>query len=234
MKRLSLLVFCFYLLVSSVSAQEVTIFGEGVMPTGRYAKSMLITSSEGYYPLTAITDVDNALGGAGWGWGTGVELAYASGRENLDLLFEVGFRMNWTNKMMQDYFADYARDNHSEGITRAPLYLNIPLMFGPRYSFPITDGFSFYVAGELGLNIRIITEASYTANLFVDYRTAGTLAFRGSAGFLLFDHIRLEANWSWMGDDLVKATLYDGKTHDMGGYGYLETMQLGLRLGYTF
>ena len=204
------------------------------MPTGRYALSQMVNTQDGYYPVTAITDSDNALGGAGWGWGAGLQLAFGTGSRSFDWLFDAGFRMNWTNKMVRGYFNDYANYNHTVGITRAPIYYNIPLLFGPRFTFPVADGFEIFVAGLVGLDIRIISNATYSANTFVDYNSAGALAFRVAAGFLLFDHLRLEANWSWMGDNVVKATLYDGKYHEMGAYGRLETTQLGLRLGWTF
>ena len=232
---LSLLALGFCLLLSSQSqAQEFTVYGEGIIPTGRYGMSTIATSELGYRPVSAITDTNNALGGASYGWGAGIQMAFPLANRDFDILVDAGFRMNWVDDKLQAYYNDYASANHTEGITSAPHYYNIPLMIGPRFSIDPINNLGFYASVLAGFNIRIISDAIYSPSLFYDYYSAGTFALRAAAGILLFDHLRIEANWSWLGNDPVEASIYDGTYHERGVLGDLETMHLGLRLGWTF
>ena len=236
MKKVAyLLVISFCFLPAIASAQEFTLFGEGFLPTGRYAKSLNVQNATGdYYPMCAITDSENWLGGAGGGWGVGMQYAQNIGRKSIDMVIDLGFRMGWTNGDVRKYFNDYAIHNHSIGVTKAPMYYNIPILIGPRWTFEMGSALDLFFALEFGGNIRIISDAVYTDKLFADYYTAGTFGFRVAAGVLLFEHLRLEANWSWLGDDPVEATLYGNGTTLSGVYGNMETMQFGLRAGWTF
>ncbi len=232
---LTFLVFTFQLLPLTSQAQEFTLFGEGFIPTGRYAKSLMVQNSVGdYYPMCAVTDSENWLGGAGGGWGVGLQFAQNIGRKNLDMVVDLGFRMGWTNSDVRMYFDDYATHYRSIGVTKAPMYYNIPILIGPRWTFDLGNALDLFFALEFGGNIRIISDAVYTTSKFADYYTAGTFGFRVAAGVLLFEHLRLEANWSWLGDDPVEATLYENGSTLSGFYGNMETMQMGLRLGWTF
>ena len=243
MKKVAyLLVISFCFLPAIVSAQELTLYGEGFIPTGRYAKSLIVQNSSGeYYPMCAITDSENWLGGAGGGWGVGLEYAQNIGRKNIDMVVDFGFRMGWTNSDVRQYFEDYAKNNRAIGIAKAPMYYNFPLLLGPRWTFDLSKSLDMFFALEFGGNLRLISDAVYTEKQFADYYTAATFGFRVAAGVLLFDHLRLEANWSWLGDDPVEATIYgyydpsDGHTKTLSGlYGNMETMQFSLRAGWTF
>lgn len=216
------------------SAQEFTLYGEGFIPTGRFAKSALVLDFGSYYPVCAITEGNNALGGGGCGWGAGFQVARTMGIRSMDWLVDCGFRMGWLNEDLDEYFDDYEDNYGYEGITQAPKYYNIPLMIGPRATFALGDNLSIFASMQLGANIRIISDAVYTPTLFVDYDAACTLAFRVAAGLLFFDHLRLEANWSWLGDDIVGATMYTSEGPQSGIFGNLETMHAALRLGWTF
>ena len=233
MKRLSLIAL-FLIFGLAASAQEFTLYGEGIMPTGRYSQGILLRQGGTYHPICAITDSTSNIGAATYGWGAGFQFAFPLTQEGFDLVLDAGFRMNWLNGKVQDYFDYYAANHNTEGITNAPHYYNIPLMAGPRFTIEPFDNFKFYLNFLLGIDLRIISDAIYAPDYHVDYYSTGALALRGAAGFLLFDHLRLEANWSWMGDNMVKACTYDGRFYNKVNFGHLETMQLGVRLGYTF
>lgn len=234
MKKLALIAL-FIGLGFAAAAQEFTVYGEGIMPTGRYGKSAIATDASGYRPISAITDTKNALGGASYGWGAGFQIAFPMSLSYCDLILDAGFRMNWVDEKIQTYFDDYARNNHTEGITSAPHYYNIPLMAGPRLNIEAVENLGLYAGLMAGLNIRTISDGVFSPDLFYDYSSAVTLALRASVGLLLFDQLRLEANWSWLGDNSVKAELYDGSAfHKRGVLGDLETMHFGIRLGWTF
>lgn len=223
-------------LAAFASAQEFTLYGEGFIPTGRFAKSTQALESDGsYYPVCAITEGNNYLGGGGSGWGAGFQIAYPMGRiRSMDWLIDCGFRMGWLNEHLEEYFDDYEDHFGREGITQAPIYYNIPLMIGPRGTFGLTDDIDIFGSLQIGANIRIISDAVYTHALFVDYDAVCTVAFRAAIGLLFFDHLRLEANWSWLGDDIVGATMFNNGTPQPGVFGNLETMHAALRLGWTF
>ena len=218
----------------AATAQEFTFYGEGVIPTGRYGKSMITNFDGGYRPVSAITDTANSLGGASYGWGAGFQFAFPMANNGIDLVFDAGFRMNWVDGKIQGYFDDYAAHNGTEGITSAPHYYNIPLMVGPRFTAKVAEGLNFYLGLMAGFDIRIISDAIYAPDLFYDYYSAGVLGLRASAGVLFYDHIRIEVNWSWLGNNAVEATLYDGIYHNRGALGNMETMQFGARVGWTF
>lgn len=232
---LAFLAFIFQLIPFTSNAQEFTLFGEGFIPTGRYAKSLNVQNNAGdYYPMCAITDSENWLGGAGGGWGVGMQYATNIGRKNIDMVIDLGFRMGGTNKEVRQYFDDYAIHYRSIGVAKAPVYYNIPILLGPRWSFDLGDALGMFFALEFGGNLRLISDAVYTNSKFVDYYAAATFGFRVAAGVVLFDHLRLEANWNWLGDDPVEATIYNNGNVDSGFYGNMETMQFGLRAGWTF
>lgn len=233
MKKITLIAL-FIGLGLAAAAQEFTVYGEGIMPTGRYGKSAIATQAGGYHPISAITDTNNALGGATYGWGAGFQMAFPMANKYCDLLVDAGFRMNWVDSKIQTYFNDYARNNHTEGLTSAPHYYNIPMMVGPRLNIDAMENLGFYLNLMVGLNIRIISDAIYDINYFYDYYSACTLGFRAAAGIVLFEHLRLEANWSWLGNDPVEASVYDGTFHARGILGNMETMHFGVRLGWTF
>lgn len=235
MKKLSFIAL-FIGLGMALSAQEFTVYGEGIIPTGRYGKSITAYApgSNDYLVRCAITDTNNSLGGASYGWGAGIQFATPMAGKGVDLLFDAGFRLNWLNKEVHQFFDDYAQANNTVGITDVPLYYNIPLLFGPRFTFEMTEGFALFANVMVGVDIRIISDAIYSESLFYDYYTAYPLSFRLAGGFLINDHLRIEANWSWLGEDFVEASLYDGKYHDHGVLGSLETMHLGIRLGWSF
>lgn len=233
MKKITLIAL-FVCLGLAAAAQEFTIYGEGIMPTGRYGKSTFAHQGSMYHPVSAITDTNNSLGGASYGWGAGFQIAYPMAAKGLDLLVDAGFRMNWVDDKIKTYFNDYAASNHTEGITEAPRYYNIPLMVGPRFSVTPIDNLGFYFNLMVGLDIRIITDAIYGPDYFYDYYSSCTFGLRAAAGLLLFEHLRLEANWSWLGNDPVEASVYDGTYHNRGVLGNMETMHFGVRLGWTF
>lgn len=235
MKKISSIIILLVGLTAFASAQEFTLYGEGFLPTGRFAKNTVVFEADGsYYPICAITEGNNFLGGGGAGWGVGFQVASSMGIKSMDWLLDCGYRMGWLNDDLNKYFDDYANTYGDPNITKAPKYHNIPLMIGPRATFKLADGLDIFASLQLGANIRIISDATYSTTTFADYESACTLAFRIAAGLLFFDHLRLEANWSWLGDDLVEATWFNGGAPQYGAYGNLETMHAALRLGWTF
>ena len=221
----------------AASAQTFTFYGEGTMPTGRYGKSVTdIRDATGEFNVhCAITDSSSNLGAAYNGWGAGFQIAYPMANKGIELVFDAGFRMTWLNSEIRHSFNYFAAKNGTEGITSAPHYYNIPLMVGPRFTVEPFAGFGLYANLLLGFDIRIISDAIYTPDYAVDYYSTGTLALRAAAGLLLFDHLRLEVNWSWMGDDTVEGVVYEnGVYRPKKAFGNLETMQLGGRIGWTF
>lgn len=238
MKKLLLLALTTCLLLP-LTAQELTVYGEGTMPTGNYGKSSFtpIAGTDIHRLQSAITDTGNALGGASFGWGIGVQYAipFATPGKGLELVMDAGFRLTWLNGDVRQYFDEYAERHNSQGVTDRPIYYNIPLMVGPRLTIQLDKDFALFANVMAGVDFRIISDAIYTADYSYDYHTAYPLSFRVAAGVLLFQHLRLEANWSWLGDEPVVATLYDnGVFHPSSTLGTLETTQLALRVGWTF
>lgn len=217
------------------SAQEFTLYGEFVRPQGRYFAGPMVKNGTTRYPRTAVTDTANDYGGATYGWGAGFQVAFPMATEGLDILVDASFRMNWPGKNIQTYFDDYAANNNTEGITRPPYFYNIPLLAGPRITVTPFEDLGLFASVTAGMNIRIITDAIFSNNLFYDYRTTCTLGLRLAAGMLISDHLRLEANWSWLGDEPVKVETYkDGYFQPEKIFGTLKTTQIAVRLGWTF
>ena len=216
-------------------SQELTLYGEGIIPTGSYGSSG-IAKLDGYYrPVSAIFDKGCSIGSASYGWGAGFQIAFPMATRAMDLVADAGFRMNWLDNTMRTYFNDYAAYNHSEGITKAPLYLNIPLMLGPRVNINLFDNFGLYAALTAGINIRVITNAIFTPDYYYNYRGTCTLALRASAGMLISQHLRIEAGWSWLGDKEVKAIILDDDNFSKRTVlGRLRTTQFSIRLGWSF
>ena len=232
-KTLILIATC--LLGFAAAAQDVTIYGDVFMPTGNYGKSYMNVTSTNYTPYTAITEQGYNLGGAGWGWGTGIQLSRMVNRSGFGWVADLGFRMGWLNADMRSYFNEYGISHNSVGITKAPKYFNIPLLVGPSFTFDATSWLDIYLALEIGFDVRIISDACYTASKWVDYDAEVPFAFRVAGGFVINDHIVVEANWSWFDEQPVFATAYGFDSYPVSGpYGFLETMQFALRFGYRF
>lgn len=217
------------------SAQEFTFYGEFVRPQGRYFAGPMTKKGTTRYPRTAVTDTANNYGGANYGWGAGFQVALPVATQGLDILVDAAFRMNWPGKSIKTYFDNYAATHNTKGISRPPYFYNIPLLVGPRITITPFEGLSLFASVTAGFNVRIITDAIFSYNLVYDYRTTCTPGVRLAAGILISDHLRLEANWNWLGNEPVLVEIYkNGHFCPEQVFGTLQTTQVAARIGWTF
>lgn len=137
-----------------------------------------------------------------------------------------------------------------------PIYINVPVLAGVSYSFPLSNGMKLFGEAGVGMNFSVITPLKYTARM--DYLYRGTnykltieekssysstfaLAFRVGVGFAFTEKLSVSADYYYLGKKDIFATLQAQST-ERGAQPNVQEMDLGtvtpmlltVRLGYTF
>lgn len=200
MKKLIVLALIFCISNAYLSGQSTGLFVAGFsFPQGDFA-------DDDYY--------DAIFDGAGYA-GTGIMLGlktYTPMRmEGLSAMFNLSILYNPMHKDFKDEF----EDDWDEDAT-FPKYLNLPVMAGLNYQYPVMDQFTLFGEAGLGLNVLWITNFSikdddyksvysFTPSLKIGYTIGGGVVIQEkytiSLNYLgLGSHkckFKWEEDWDW-------------------------------------
>lgn len=217
------------LLLAGLSVNAQTHFGirfGGVFPTGDFGEAK----------IKDIDDIskwvligESKEGGAGVGFSLGMywkfDIPSVSG---LGIVFSFDGIYNGLNGDLNDFFDDLEdlRWDDSDVIeyeTTTPKYLNVPIMLGVNYSYPLKDGLSVFGEAAVGLNVRLITnyEMNYIYDTYKDtdsgrdyysvaisnvyeYDVATSFAFRIGTGITIKDKYSIGVDYFGLGSARVK------------------------------
>lgn len=237
-------------------------------------------SKMAYDDNTGVTDCglfDNDInGGATTGFNIEAKVLFPTKTEHLGITIALDVHYNGLNSNANSYLSLFCNtlatiwgQGLSEGevllsstcnLDKRPYYLNIPLMVGLNYSYPMPNGMKLF--GELGagLNIRYISPWKLTGvqkyifangsedtwmqvNETFSYETSATFAFNIGTGLYFTDNLYLSVFYSFLGKGDVAAEIESTWSAE-----YVQPntnsqhMQLGsitpsilsFNLGYTF
>ena len=268
MKKMLLLVMC--ALSLNVFAQKIVKWSfsiGGAFPMGDFA-------SMSYDNNTLISDCvlfdeGKKCGGAAGGFNLGSEILVPLKKDNIDFTIAFDLHLNGLNNNVNSYLGNIAQDlaDYSAqqfynagasqvksecSINSRPVYVNMPLLAGARYTIPASSEISFYVEGGVGYNFISISPCKITlkndlvyngimynstTNMALSYSTNGSVAFRLGAGLNLGNCISFSAYYYYLGssDVSVQSSVEsDGNTQNQNYQGgTINPMMFVLKLGFT-
>ena len=211
-------------------------------------------------------------GGAGFGLSFGAEMMHPL-NERLDFSLSADVHCNGLNGKAKsytiggaNYLASYleqlaTRDGATSvtstcSVDANPMYINIPVLAGVSYSFPLSNGMKLFGGAGVGMNFSFITPLKYTArinywdrgsnyNLTIEekfsYSSTCELAFRVGVGFAFTEKISVSAEYYYLGKEDIFATIQAQSTErnsqpnvqelDLGS---ITPMIMSVKLGYIF
>lgn len=193
----------------------VGIHGGGTLPQGNYAESRM--SDNGWM----MTQGHQFFAGAGKGWAGGVDVSVAMPfHPSLEVALSAEWMMGGMNRDVREYYQyvySLRYSTCSKYEMKLPQYVNIPLLGGVRYAFPVTRGVDFYGEAMAGVSFRRISDwtlayasgdwTTSSGQYFEDYNNIDirsyvpkhAWAYRLGAGFILLKKFTLGASFSVMG-----------------------------------
>jgi hypothetical protein len=234
-----------------------------------------------YDKNTGVTDCglfdEDISGGATTGFNIGAKAMFPTKNEHLGFTIAMDVHYNGLNSNAKSFLSFLCNQlatiwgqGLSEGevllsstcnLDKRPYYLNIPLMVGLNYSYPLTKEMKLF--GELGagFNIRYISPWKLTgvqkyifANSSEDtwmqvketcsYETVATFAFYVGAGLYFTDNLYLSVYYSFLGKGDVAANIeatlsaeyvqpYNANSQYLQ-LGSVNPSILSFNIGYTF
>lgn len=204
------------LLTPRINAQiYVGLHGGVTLPQGFYADSRM---SDNEWMLT---EGHQFKAGAGKGWIGGIDISYAMPfLPDLEVTLSGEYMQSGVSRDIKDYYEIIYVQRYSQCQNyemNLPLYRNIPILVGVRYSYPLGGIFNLYGEAMAGINFRSLTDWTTTfansnwtlsdGQTFTDYNNidirrynrATTFAFRLGAGILIKKKVSLEANFNMLG-----------------------------------
>ena len=197
-----------------------------------------------YDENTGVTDCglfDNDInGGATTGFNVGAKVMFPTKAEHLGITIALDVHYNGLNSNANSYLSFLCNQLATKwgqslgtgevllssncNLDKRPYYLNIPLLVGLNYTYPMPNGMKLF--GELGagLNIRYISPWKLTGvqkYIFADgsedtwmqvketfsYETAATFAFHIGAGLYFTDNLYLSVYYNFLGKGDVAANI---------------------------
>lgn len=233
-----------------------------------------------YDANTGITDCGlfdkNNNGGATAGFNIGAKMLFPTKSERLSILMSFDIHYNGVNSNVNSFlslFCNQLATMWGEGLgtgevllsstcnlDKHPYYLNIPLMLGLNYNYPISNGMKFFGEFGAGLNVRYIStwelvgiQKYIFANGSEDtwmqvkesfsYETAKTLAFKIGVGMYFTENLHFSVFYSLLGKGDVATNIEETWSAEyVQPNTYNQYLQLGsvspsilsFNIGYTF
>ncbi|GEM_PF-1524851 len=207
--------------------------GGATLPTGFYAESRM---SENEWMLIG---GHQKKAGAGIGFSAGLEAAFAMPfHTNLEVVLSADYMQSGPSRDVRDYYLTYLTQRYGAAgnfTCTLPYFRNIPALLGIRYAYPTGKLIDLYAEALCGVNYRMISPFSHTADArnytstsgqyyqryynHTDYTYANTLtfAFRLGGGIIINDMFTLGASFSMLGggrlswdNNSAKEYLFDG------------------------
>lgn len=211
----------------------------GSFPMGSFGESNV---DKGKWALLGSSD----QGGAGLGFNVGLKMKFdIPSISGLGVIATADFIFNGLNSDVKD-FVEELEDEADEDIT-TPRYMNIPIMVGANYAYPLSSAVSVYGEAALGLNIRKITDfkesyeySSVEGETSLKYDVATSFAFQLGAGFLFNEKFSIGVNYYILGSAQVKGKMEDDydytKESDSEKFKFKDVSpsMLLVRLGFHF
>lgn len=195
-------------------------------------------------PERVVIETNGKHGGATIGFNIGMKAKIdIPSIEGLGIIATGDFFLNGiTNDIEDDMDKDYA--------VTLPKYINIPLMVGANYTYPIADNIGLFGEAAIGINFRKITDLTLEGEDDVEevdeisFDNATSLAFQVGAGFIFNEKFSVGIHYYSLGTSKVKGDVdysyidpYYGEEHSGSGSikgGKLSTSILALRIGFHF
>lgn len=204
-----------FCLCSGMTTFAQTHFGlriGGAMPMGDFAEAK-VTKANGLQKW-ALSSENGKYGGAAFGFNIGALLKFdIPSVEGLGIIASLDLIYNGINSDIEDYIVDIANDNNA--VTTQPKYLNIPIMVGANYTFPLTEVIGIYGEAALGINLRKITnytivDVSRDEEIKTTYDLAKSFSYRIGAGFIFNNRFSIGVDYYVLGSEEVTGkTEYD-------------------------
>lgn len=280
MKHILLFITLSLLPVSMLHAQEYvswTISVGNVFPVGDFAKSTYIRASN-YSNCNLISS--GKYGGAAPGISIGCDVQMHLGPDNLCEIFAAEFLLNPVRYNVRAaihgqsdlsarsiinslYLDETAITSSSKHVNRYPNYINIPILLGMRYTFPLPKSLGLYTEACLGLNVRFATRTKYSGTITfknplpedpsnqesllysetLRYAADASFACRAAVGLNITSHLSVSLLFYYLGkgtlavkDDATVNTSFSepGQVHQTVDLAPQQPILLAAKFSYTF
>lgn len=265
MKKTLLLLAMAALVATNCIAQKLNYnitFGVSV-PVGNFG-----AISSGTQSLTdcGLWDEEGVCGGAQTGFDAGVQLLYPFKETGLSFTFSADLHYNMLTDQARSCFSSLANGlgnviaaelisygattaNVNSKVAKNPVYLNVPILLGVRYTYDLGSGMSTFLDAAAGVNLRYITRAVFDQHVYYtwpggsddnasqvifDYSSATTFAFRAGAGVNITPHISLAFYYYYLGKSDVYMNLKFAETEQYGPLGSVKPQLAVFKLGVNF
>lgn len=200
-------------------------------------------------PKRVVLETKGKHGGATIGFNIGMKAKFdIPSIEGLGIIATGDFFLNGITNDIEDDMDE----NYEDYAVTLPKYINIPLMVGANYTYPIADNIGLFGEAAIGINFRKITDLTlecveHDGDEEVDeisFDNATSLAFQVGAGLIFNEKFSVGIHYYSLGTSKVKGDVdysyidysygeeYSGIRSIKGGK--LSTSILALRIGFHF
>ena len=208
---------------SAVAQNDIKLYAGAAFPNGKF----------GEFREDNFSLVDGQkYGGAGTGLSMGVSFKYnISGAHGFGIMTSANLMYNPLNGDANDWLDEVERD---EGLyISRPKYINVPLLIGGNFSYPLSDKVRIYGEAQIGVNFRFITDMTVEEGkdeITMSYNSATTFAYQLGAGLELKKKYSISVEYYNLGSGKMKGKVSPGNT-TLSGTKFTPTL-IALRLGY--
>lgn len=144
-------------------------------------------------------------------------------------------KKRWSGILSVDFFRNGQNDKVLKILQKQGVYgfedvymYNLPIMFGVSYDYPLSENYSVFAEGAIGLNIFWISDATIhkgNQSFTMDYGVAFSSPLRLMVGCRLYRYINVSAGYYYFGSPTIYVETsipdYNGgfeKCPDMGAF----------------
>ena len=162
--------------IGVTNAQSFQLHTGPVFPTGNLASN----------------DANVYAGNATVGFNIGMKSYLPLSHSNLSLMFGVDFFFNGLTAGHKDYLDSFVEldDEYYYDEHNYPVYLNIPIMLGLNYGFPLgNEKYKIYGEAAIGYNYSLLTEDNLKYHYYKKYSSSYTHTYD------MEDKIQYDSDW---------------------------------------
>ncbi|MCK4678398.1 MAG: hypothetical protein KAT48_09720 [Bacteroidales bacterium] len=189
------------------------------------------------FPMSDFADddmYDEDAGGAGVGFGLGLQYVHPLTESGLGLFCGFDFNYNGLKKDVKDDIEDMFPNNADITYYK---YLNYPVSAGLNYTYQ-TDGNTSFI-GNIGLTANFLKTTDFVVEVdneevSIEFDLANSIGFKIGGGILLNDKTLIEINYLGLGKHDIEGKMkYDGGSEDIDDIEQEVTI-LTLTIGFKF
>jgi len=171
---------------------------------------------------------DEEAGGAGIGFGAGLQYNYPISDAGLDIYGGLDVIINGLSGDVVDDIEDGGADVESNS-----LYINIPISAGLQYTIPSNGSANFFIkAGVVGSVMRqtdLELEDNAGNNAAIEYSPNTTIGISAGAGVILNENVTIAVTYFSMGEKDIDVEFDNGQESDFEMPVTLATLTVGYR-----